>query len=84
MFPEHIQLVLQDLGYLALVIIAPCTIFNTVQSLTTGIMLRNHIEVDNMRFERVNKDVGRHDSEINDLKTERLSTMAEAFKHLVK
>jgi len=47
-------------------------------------MLRNHIEVDNMRFERLNKDIGRHDSELNDLKTERLSTMAEAFKHLVK
>jgi hypothetical protein len=84
MFPEYISLVLQDLGYLALIIIVPCTVFNTVQNLTIGLMIKNHIEVDNMRFADANKHLGKLDSQVEDIRMDRSSGLATRIETLLK
>jgi hypothetical protein len=84
MFPEYVSLVLQDLGYLALIIIVPCTIFNTVQNLTIGLMIKNHIEVDNMRFGEANKHLGRLDSQVEDLRMDKSSGLADRIELILK
>jgi hypothetical protein len=76
--------VLQDLGYLALIIIVPCTIFNTVQNLTIGLMIKNHIEVDNMRFADVNKHLGKLDSQTEDLRMDKSSGLAERIEMILR
>lgn len=84
MFPEYVSIVLQDLGYLALIIIVPCTVFNTVQNLTFGMMIKNHIEVDNMRFAETNRQLGKHDSQIEDLRSDKASGLSTTLEALLK
>lgn len=76
MFPEYITLVLQQLSYLALIIIAPCTVFNTVTNLVLREQLKNHLDLDDMRFKDMNQHLGKHDSLIDDLRVGNASSLA--------
>lgn len=77
MFPEYVTEVLQQLSYLALIIIAPCTVYNTIQNITNALLLKNHIALDDERFTRINKDLGKHDSMINDYRMDNIAKVSE-------
>ena len=84
MFPEHVTVVLQQLSYLALIIIAPCTIYNTVTNLITREQLKTHILLDDLRFTDIKEAQGKHSSKIHDLEMNRVSTSAEVFSALLQ
>ena len=83
MFPEHVTLVLQQLSYLSLVIIAPCTLYNTMTNLGLSMTIKNHIELDDMRFRETNNHLGTHDSQIDDLRMNSANGMIQHFKSII-
>ena len=70
MFPPEITVVLEQLGYLALIIIVPATLYNLYVSITVGIILRHHMTLDDQKFADVNRYVGIHFSKIHDLEVD--------------
>jgi len=84
MFPEYISLVLQDLGYLSLIIIAPCTMYNTINNLRFGEKLQSHIDIDLVKFAQIQTSIGEHKSMINDLRADKASGLATTLEALLR
>jgi len=90
MFPEHVADVLQQLSYISTILIGVCMLFGVKKLIEVYQDLRAvssrldaHIQMDDMRFSRVNQDLGRHDSQINDLKQDVSSGLAATIKTLI-
>jgi len=47
-------------------------------------MIKNHIEVDNMRFADANKHLGKLDSQVEDIRMDRSSGLATRIETLLK
>lgn len=67
MFPAYIVEVLQQLSYLALIIICPCTIYTTIGVVKLGVNLDNHVDNDHSKHITIDHHLGKHDSQIHDL-----------------
>jgi hypothetical protein len=84
MFPEYVSNVLADLGYISLILIAPCTIYNTIRSLTISALLDKHIAIDTFKFEQQSGNIQVLFSKINDLKSEHEKSTAERLRVLLR
>jgi len=88
--PSELLQAMQALGNLALVIICIAMIFGmkklidfSQQLITITARLDSHIQMDDMRFSRLNQDVGRHDSQINDIKSQNIGNFADSLRALL-
>ena len=82
--PLHVTEALAALGNLSLVIIVPCTIYNTLKNLTIGEQLRAHIEMDIIRFAQANQDIGKLYSKVNDMRSDSSSGLASTIETLLR
>ena len=81
--PLAVTQALQALGNLSLVIIVPCTIFNTLNNLAFREQLKAHVEFDLMRFDRLNQDVGKLYS-LNDLRNDNANNLTTTLEQLLR
>jgi len=77
MFNNEVTLILQQLSYIALVIICPCVVFSTLRMIKMEIIVENHLRDDDYKFQTVNtrlashgEHLGIHDSKIHDLEVQ--------------
>lgn len=89
--PQELVAALHPLGNLALLVMAGCFVYLVrvvvnIQQILTMVCAKidSHIAMDDLRFARVNQDIGKHDSQINDLRADRAAGLQTTIQALLR
>lgn len=83
MFSSYVVDVLQQLGYISLIVIAPCTLYNTIKLIKLDMVVSYHIDLDEKKFVDMSKHLGKHDSQIDDLRISKRDAFMSHIDSLV-